>query len=121
MLSGGVKQMAEETGADPEEAAHVKGLEVPMHDPRAYQGAALAYAVGPRGACHLKGSFYNLDAPGNEIGLELGITFTDKNDPDRTNSCRDHRRRLQSYGFTDVRRTFFKFKKSYQQQTGHYP
>lgn len=81
VLSKGVKQIAAEFGADPEEAAHVKGLEFPMHDPRAYQGAALAYAVGPRGACHLKGSFYNLDAPGNETGLELGITFTDKNDP----------------------------------------
>jgi len=81
ILSKGVKLMAEELGADPEEAAHVKGLEFPMHDPRAYQGAALAYAVGPRGACHLKGAFYSLDAPGNEIGLELGITFTDKNDP----------------------------------------
>lgn len=81
LLSKGVKQMAAELGADPEEAAHVKGLEFPMHDPRAYQGAALAYAVGPRGACHLKGAFYSLDAPGNEVGLALGITFTDKNDP----------------------------------------
>jgi len=80
-LSKGVKHMAEEFGADPEEAAHVKGLEIPMHDPRAYQGAALSYAVGPRGACHLKGAFYNFDVPGNETGLELGITFTDKNDP----------------------------------------
>lgn len=26
-------------GADPEDTAHVKGLEFPMHDPRAYQGA----------------------------------------------------------------------------------
>ena len=73
--------MAAELGVDPEEAAHVKGLEFPMHDPRAYQGAALAYAVGPRGACHLKGAYYSLDAPGNEVGLALGITFTDKNDP----------------------------------------
>jgi len=81
ILSKGVKQMALELGADPEEAAHVKGLEFPMHDPRAYQGSALAYAVGPRGACHLKGSFYSLDAPGNEVGLSLGITFTDKNNP----------------------------------------
>jgi aldehyde:ferredoxin oxidoreductase len=81
LLSKGVKAMAEELGADPEEAAQVKGLEFPMHDPRAYQGAALAYAVGPRGACHLKGSFYNLDAPGTETGLELGITFSNKNDP----------------------------------------
>ncbi len=29
----------------------------------------------------MKGSFYNLDAPGSESGLELGITFSDKNDP----------------------------------------
>jgi len=83
LLSKGVKLMAEELGVDPEEAAHVKGLEFPMHDPRAYQGAALSYAVGPRGACHLKGGFYSLDAPGTEVGLELGITFTDKNDPDQ--------------------------------------
>ncbi len=81
ILSKGVKKMAEELGADPEEAAHVKGLEFPMHDPRAYQGAALSYAVGPRGACHLKGGFYSLDVPGNEVGLDLGITFTDKNNP----------------------------------------
>jgi aldehyde:ferredoxin oxidoreductase len=81
LLSRGVKKMAEELGVDPGEAAHVKGLEIPMHDPRAYQGAALAYAVGPRGACHLKGSFYSLDAPGTEIATELGITFSDKNDP----------------------------------------
>lgn len=81
LLSKGVKLMAKELGVDPEEAAHVKGLEFPMHDPRAYQGAALSYAVGPRGACHLKGGFYSFDAPGTEVGLELGITFTDKNDP----------------------------------------
>ncbi len=83
LLAKGVKQMAEELGVDPEEAAHVKGLEFPMHDPRAYQGAALAYAVGPRGACHLKGAFYSLDAPGNEVGLSLGITFSDKNNPEQ--------------------------------------
>ena len=80
-LSKGVKKMAEALGVDPDEAAHVKGLEIPMHDPRAYQGAALTYAVGPRGACHLKGGFYSFDVPGNEIGLDLGISFTDKNDP----------------------------------------
>jgi aldehyde:ferredoxin oxidoreductase len=83
LLSKGVKQMAAELNVNPEEAAHVKGLEFPMHDPRAYQGAALSYAVGPRGACHLKGSFYSLDAPGNDTGLELGITFSDKNDPNQ--------------------------------------
>ena len=81
ILSKGVKKMAQELGADPEDAVHVKGLEIPMHDPRAYQGSALTYAVGPRGACHLKGNYYLLDAPGNENAVEVGITFTDKNDP----------------------------------------
>ncbi len=83
LLSKGVREMAKQLGADPEAAAHVKGLEIPMHDPRAYQGAALAYAVGPRGACHLKGAFYSLDAPGTEVGLDVGISFTDKNNPDQ--------------------------------------
>ncbi len=81
LLSKGVKKMAEELGVDPEEAAHVKGLEFPMHDPRAYQGAAISYAVSPRGACHLKGSFYLLDNPAATMGQELGISFTNKNDP----------------------------------------
>jgi aldehyde:ferredoxin oxidoreductase len=83
LLSKGVREMAKQLGADPQEAAHVKGLEIPMHDPRAYQGAALAYAVGPRGACHLKGAFYSLDAPGTEVGLDVGISFTDKNNPEQ--------------------------------------
>ena len=30
----------------------VKGMEAPMHDPRAGHGYGLAYAVSPRGACH---------------------------------------------------------------------
>jgi aldehyde:ferredoxin oxidoreductase len=34
--------------------AHSKGLEAPMHDPRGGgHGLALAYAVSPRGACHV--------------------------------------------------------------------
>jgi aldehyde:ferredoxin oxidoreductase len=31
----------------------VKGLEAPMHDPRGSHGYGLAYAVAPRGACHM--------------------------------------------------------------------
>ena len=33
-------------------ACHVKGLEVPAHDPRAFASLALQYATMPRGACH---------------------------------------------------------------------
>ncbi|MBS7642454.1 aldehyde ferredoxin oxidoreductase family protein [Candidatus Bathyarchaeota archaeon] len=36
-------------------AMHVKGLEVPMHDPRAFKGMGLQYATSNRGACHLQG------------------------------------------------------------------
>lgn len=35
-------------------AVHVKGLEVPMHDPRGFHGMGLAYMMSNRGACHLQ-------------------------------------------------------------------
>ena len=54
LLAKGVKQASEEIGGlAPEIALHVKGLELPAHDPRAHNSAALSYAVSNRGACHL--------------------------------------------------------------------
>jgi aldehyde:ferredoxin oxidoreductase len=53
--------MAKEFGRNADEAAQVKGLEMPMHDGRAFHGMALSYATNPRGACHLKGDYYNVD------------------------------------------------------------
>ncbi|HOJ51706.1 MAG TPA: aldehyde ferredoxin oxidoreductase family protein [Syntrophales bacterium] len=61
LISQGTLKMAEHFGRDPEEAAQVKGMEVAMHDPRAFSGMALSYATGPRGACHLKGDYYNIE------------------------------------------------------------
>ena len=61
ILAEGVKVMAEKFGVDPDLAAHVKGLEIPMHDPRAYLGQALTYMTGCTGANHNKGDFYNID------------------------------------------------------------
>jgi aldehyde:ferredoxin oxidoreductase len=61
ILARGTLAMAEAFGRSPEEAAQVKGLEMPMHDPRAFHGMAVSYATGPRGACHLKGDQYNVD------------------------------------------------------------
>ncbi|MEW6424889.1 MAG: aldehyde ferredoxin oxidoreductase family protein [Bacillota bacterium] len=61
LLAGGVRRMAAELGVDPELAAEVKGLEIPMHDPRAFAGMALVYATGPRGACHERADFFMLD------------------------------------------------------------
>jgi aldehyde:ferredoxin oxidoreductase len=53
--------MARALGRDPQEAAQVKGLEIPMHDARAFHGQAVTYATGPRGACHLKGEYFNVE------------------------------------------------------------
>ncbi|MHA2181550.1 MAG: aldehyde ferredoxin oxidoreductase family protein [Promethearchaeota archaeon] len=61
ILAEGVKIMAEKFGVDPSLAAHVKGLEIPMHDPRAYLGQALTYMTCCTGANHNKGDFSNID------------------------------------------------------------
>lgn len=53
-------------------AVQVKGLEVAMHDPRAFSGMAITYATSPRGGCHLQSDFYFVEI-GGEIP-EVGIT-----------------------------------------------
>lgn len=56
LLAGGVRAAAESLGPDAQAIAHhVKGLELPYHDPRAFAGLGLNYATGSRGACHLEG------------------------------------------------------------------
>ncbi len=53
--------------------AEVKGMEAPMHDPRAYHGLGLAYAMSIRGACHL--SHMDLMAEqGRSPMPEVGLT-----------------------------------------------
>jgi aldehyde:ferredoxin oxidoreductase len=66
LLSRGTLAMARRLGRDEGEAAQVKGLEMPMHDGRAFHGLAVSYATGPRGACHLKGDYHSVDL-GNPI------------------------------------------------------
>jgi aldehyde:ferredoxin oxidoreductase len=70
VLAQGSREAARRIGRGAEDAAvEVKGLEVPMHDPRGYHGMGLAYMVGTRGACHLQ----HLVHP-----IEQGITtYTD--------------------------------------------
>jgi aldehyde:ferredoxin oxidoreductase len=54
LLAEGVKRVAERLPKGAEElAVHVKGQEVPMHDPRLKRGEALGYAVSPTGADHV--------------------------------------------------------------------
>ncbi len=74
VLAEGNAALAERAGV-PELAATVNRLEVPMHDPRAYLGLAVTYALSPRGACHMQGDMFDLDLGRTgveEIGLEAG-------------------------------------------------
>lgn len=53
LMAEGVKRMAEKIGKGMGDfAAHVRGLELPMHDPRAFPSVGLSYITIPRGACH---------------------------------------------------------------------
>ncbi len=71
-LAKGVKKAAKEIDKEAEEfALHVKGLEIPMHDPRAFKGLGLQYATSHRGACHLRGLVYHIEQ--GERVPDLGI------------------------------------------------
>ncbi|MFZ5591696.1 MAG: aldehyde ferredoxin oxidoreductase family protein, partial [Bacillota bacterium] len=77
LLAQGVKRMAEQFGPAAEEAAiHVKGLELPAHEPRSESKVlAVQYAVSPRGGCHMHPNwastwdFGQLDCGMKEFGL----------------------------------------------------
>lgn len=53
LLAEGVKRAADEIGGGASQfALHVKGLEIPAHEPRVKPAVGLAYAVSPTGADH---------------------------------------------------------------------
>ena len=76
ILASGTKQMAQRYGRPPGEAVQVKGLEFPMHDPRAFHSMGLVYATAPRGADHNKSDAYNID--GGTGHPDLGFAITDR-------------------------------------------
>ena len=59
LLADGSKAAAERLGGSAAEfAIHVKGLELPYHDPRAFTSMALGYATANRGGDHLESMTY---------------------------------------------------------------
>jgi len=61
VLAEGAKRAAERIGKNASDyAVVVKGMEVPMHDPRANHGLGLSYATGVRGACHTNDIIYSI-------------------------------------------------------------
>jgi aldehyde:ferredoxin oxidoreductase len=77
-LAEGSATLAERYGV-PELAVTVNRLEVPMHDPRAFAGMAVTYALSPRGACHMEGDMYGVDT-GQGAPVELGVIPGDRFD-----------------------------------------
>ncbi len=69
LLADGTRAAAEKLGGESRRyAVHCKGLELPMHDPKAFSGWSLAYGTTNRGACHLSATTYN---------VERGMTLPD--------------------------------------------
>jgi len=73
LLADGVRAAAARLGPEAETfAIHVKGLEFPFHDPRAFVDMAVNYATASRGACHLESLSYwrgyGLEWPGWQEG-----------------------------------------------------
>lgn len=61
-------------------AVTVKGLELPMHDPRGFHGQGLAYMNSNRGACHLQHSVQAVEqgmVAWPEVGLEEDYAATE--------------------------------------------
>jgi aldehyde:ferredoxin oxidoreductase len=63
ILADGTRRAAERLGKEFRDMlVEVKGVEVPMHDPRAYWSNALNYAVANRGACHMEGVTFTAES-----------------------------------------------------------
>jgi len=78
LLADGVKRAAAQIGRGAEQfALHVKGQELPMHEPRGKRGLAIAYSVSPTGADHMEAphdpAYEGFDNPHNEFS-QLGLT-----------------------------------------------
>lgn len=69
-LAKGIDYLERRYGGD--FAVHIKGVEVPMHEPRGKVGLGLSYATSPRGATHLEGmhdTMLEIESPTPELGV----------------------------------------------------
>ncbi len=60
-LSKGIKYLEKRFGVP---SMHVKGMDPAGYDPRVFKGMALSYGISPRGACHLRTTFYKAEISG---------------------------------------------------------
>lgn len=73
-VAEGSRRLAESIGGEAmDSSVTIKGLELPMHDPRAFHGQGLSYMSSNRGACHLQHAVQAVEqgmVAWPEIGLE---------------------------------------------------
>jgi aldehyde:ferredoxin oxidoreductase len=83
LIAEGIKTASVELDME-DVAIHVKGLEPAGYDPRVLKGMGLAYAISPRGACHLRSTFYKPELSGMidpdqvEDKAEMFLDFEDR-------------------------------------------
>lgn len=83
LFAKGIRAASTELGLE-DLAVHVKGLEPAGFDPRVLKGMGLSYATAARGACHLRGTFYQPELSGQmdpkqiEGKAELHIDYEDR-------------------------------------------
>jgi len=73
-IAKGLDEWARSIGAN--YAMAIKGVEVPLHDPRGKQGFGLSYAASPRGATHMEGmhdTMLEIEAPTPELGVTQSV------------------------------------------------
>lgn len=63
VLADGIVAVSDKFGLG-DLAVHVKGLEPAGYDPRTLKGMGLTFATSPRGACHLRTTFYKPELAG---------------------------------------------------------
>lgn len=102
ILGEGSKRAAEKIGRGAENyAMHVKGLEIPMHNPYRFKEMGLQYATSERGACHLRG-FSMLTARGiliPDLGLDKKLDgFTIEGKPHIVKIMQDACRMIDALG-----------------------
>jgi len=83
LLGEGTKRVADKIGDEaPDIALHVKGLDIPAHDPRGhYAGKAwhVQYATGNRGGCHIHPQEPTL-IMSTRYAQDLGIRFSENSE-----------------------------------------
>ena len=83
VLANGIIPAARHWGIE-DLAIHVKGLEPAGYDPRVLKGMGLTFATSPRGACHLRTTFYKPELAGMiapeqiENKAELLVDYEDR-------------------------------------------